>query len=130
MDRQIEKARGKARRRQKAYSATAVMSETLNSPLSFDWQLGQGFQSVLALHLHLLIKCHNNMIFKYQQLPLLLKRDCRCLAEAKVRWTAEARHVQSGPSQTLAHSVRAKVIFQPQGSRRRAPIDGTRERLS
>lgn len=58
-----------ARQRQKAYKVLAMMSEALTSPLRFDWQHGQGFQSVLALHLHLLIKCHNNMIFNYQQVP-------------------------------------------------------------
>lgn len=55
--------------RQKAYKVVGMMSAALTSTLKFDWQHGQGFQSVLASHLHLLIKCHNNMIFNYQQLP-------------------------------------------------------------
>lgn len=57
------------RQRQKAYKVFAMMHKALTSPLRFDWQHGQGFQSVLAPHLHLLIKCHNNMIFNYQQVP-------------------------------------------------------------
>lgn len=93
------------RHRQKAYKVLAMMSEGLTSPLRFDWQHGQGFQSVLALNLHLLIKCHNNMIFNYQQLPPLLpRRDQRQWAEGKVRWTARVQHIHS-------LSVRAEVIF-------------------
>lgn len=60
------------------------MNKALTSLLRFDWQVGQGFQSVLALHLHLLIKCHNNMIFQHQQLHLLLKRDRKHWTKAKV----------------------------------------------
>lgn len=56
-----------ARWRQKAYKVLAMMSEALTSPLRLDWRHGQGVQSVLASHLHLLIKCHNNIIFNYQQ---------------------------------------------------------------
>lgn len=65
------------RQRQKAYRVLVMTSEALTSPLRFDWRLGQGFQSVLALHLHLLIKCHNNMIFNFQQAspPALKKRS-------------------------------------------------------
>lgn len=53
--------------RQKAYKMLAMMSGALTGPFLFDWQRGQGFQSVPASHLHLLIKCHNNMIFNNQQ---------------------------------------------------------------
>lgn len=66
------------RQRQKAYNALAMTSEALTRPPWFDWRHGQGFQYVLALHLHLLIKCHNNMIFNFQQVPPrppLLRRD-------------------------------------------------------
>lgn len=42
------------------------MHEALTSTQGSDWQFGQGFDSALPLHLHLLIKCHNNMIFNYQ----------------------------------------------------------------
>lgn len=57
------------RQRQKAYKELGMMSEAMTSPFRFDRQHGQGSQSVLASHLHLLIKCHNNMIFNYQQVP-------------------------------------------------------------
>lgn len=56
--------------RQKTYKTLAKMSAALTGPLLFDWQRGQGFQSVPASHLHLLIKCHNNMIFTNQQAPV------------------------------------------------------------
>lgn len=79
MDTKGEKeVRKVAKQRQKAYKVLAMTSKALTSPLRFDWQPGQGFQSVLASHLHLLIKCHNNMIFNYQQVPpRLLRRDRR-----------------------------------------------------
>lgn len=104
-NRGLEEVRGTVRRRQKAYKVLAMMSEALNSTLSFDWQHGQGFQSVLALHLHLLIKCHNNMIFNYQQLPPPLpRRDQQQRAEAKVWWTAKVQHIHW-------LSVSGEVIF-------------------
>lgn len=64
-NRRLGEVGGTVRWKQKACKALTMMSEELTSPLGFDWQHGQGFQSVLALHLHLLIKCHNNMIFNY-----------------------------------------------------------------
>lgn len=68
-NRRLEAAEDAAELRQKAYKTLAMMSAPLTGPLLFDWQRGQGFQSVPASHLHLLIKCHNNMIFNNQQAP-------------------------------------------------------------
>lgn len=69
-NRRLEEVGEMLRQRQKAYKVLAMTGEALNSPLRFDWQHGQGFQYVLALHLHLLIKCHDNMIFNFQQVTL------------------------------------------------------------
>lgn len=51
---------------QKAYSVTDDEQDSNHNTLH-DWQHGQGFKSVLALHLHFLMKCHNNMILNNQQ---------------------------------------------------------------
>lgn len=68
-NRHLEAAGDVVELRQKAYKTLAMMSAALTGPLLFDWQRGQGFQSFPASHLHLLIKCHNNMIFNNQQAP-------------------------------------------------------------
>lgn len=89
--------------RQKVYKTIAMMSGPLTGPLLFDWQRGQGFQSVPALHLHLLIKCHNNMIFNNQQAAVRsLRRAQERRAKAKVRQTAKVQRIH-------LFSVRAEV---------------------
>lgn len=58
--------------------------------------LVKGFNPVLASHLHLLIKCHNNMIFNFQRAspPLLTcPRDQRPGAEGKMKWAAELHRI-------------------------------------
>lgn len=55
--------------------------------LRLDWQHGQGFQSMVALHLHLLIKCQNNMIFNYQQLSLPQPPSALANRRAAVSWS-------------------------------------------
>lgn len=80
-----------ARWRQKAYKVLAMMSEALTSPLRLDWRHGQGFQSVLASHLHLLIKCHNNMIFNYQQVLPPPTWEANGSVELQLKWGGQPR---------------------------------------
>lgn len=102
MSRQTDVGRVEELGRQKAYKVVGMMSAALTSTLKFDWQHGQGFQSVLASHLHLLIKCHNNMIFNYQQLPCptpaLEKKAAE--GESKLKWGGQPRCSTSTRSQS------------------------------